>query len=64
MPFARPKKVYTEEELYEYAVGALAETNYSFNGSVPDVVNLERWPHEVAAKLRQEQIDAILLTPA
>ena len=24
MPFARPKKVYTEEELYEYAVGALA----------------------------------------
>lgn len=24
MAFARPKKVYTEEELYEYAVGALA----------------------------------------
>ena len=24
MSFARPKKVYTEEELYEYAVGALA----------------------------------------
>src|SRR5262249_47925562 len=23
MPFPRPKKVYTEEELYEYAVGAL-----------------------------------------
>jgi len=23
MPFARPKKVYTEAELYEYAVGAL-----------------------------------------
>lgn len=24
MPFSRPRKVYTEEELYEYAVGALA----------------------------------------
>ena len=23
MPFPRPKKVYTEAELYEYAVGAL-----------------------------------------
>jgi hypothetical protein len=24
MPFPRPKKVYLEAELYEYAVGALA----------------------------------------
>jgi regulatory protein len=24
MPFSRPRKVYTEDELYEYAVGALA----------------------------------------
>lgn len=45
-------------------VGALAETNYSFNGSIPDVKHLEQWPHEVARSMRQEQVDAVLLTPA
>jgi D-proline reductase (dithiol) PrdB len=45
-------------------VGALAETNYSFNGSIPDVGFLQEWPHEVAAHMRQEQVDAVLLTPA
>jgi len=48
----------------EGRVGALAQTNYTFNGSIPDVENLESWPHEVAAALRQEQVDAVLLTPA
>jgi D-proline reductase (dithiol) PrdB len=48
----------------EGRIGALADTNFSFNGSIPDVANLQSWPHEVAAILRQEQVDAILLTPA
>jgi D-proline reductase (dithiol) PrdB len=46
------------------AIGALAETNYSFNGSVPDVTCLDQWPHEVAARMRREEVDAVLLTPA
>ena len=45
-------------------VGALAETSYSFNGTVPDVTHLQLWPHQVAATLRQEEVDAVLLTPA
>lgn len=45
-------------------VGALAETNYSFNGSIPDVTHLQEWPHDVARRMRQEGVDAVLLTPA
>ncbi len=48
----------------EKMIGALAPTNYSFNGSIPDVHFLEEWPHEVADLLRQEAVDAVLLTPA
>jgi D-proline reductase (dithiol) PrdB len=48
----------------EGIVGSLAETNYSFNGSVPDLMQLQEWPHAVAAKMRQEEVDAVLLTPA
>jgi D-proline reductase (dithiol) PrdB len=48
----------------EGIVGSLAETNYSFNGSVPDLTQLQEWPHAVAARMRQEEVDAVLLTPA
>jgi len=59
LPLAR-----LEELEAEGVVGSLAPTNYGFNGSIPEMRNLERWPHEVADKLRQEQVDAVLLTPA
>jgi D-proline reductase (dithiol) PrdB len=45
-------------------VGSLAPTNYAFNGSVPETQFLQEWPHRVAETLRQEQVDAVLLTPA
>ena len=48
----------------EGIIGELARTNYAFNGSVPEIKFLQEWPHEVAEKLRQEQVDAVLLTPA
>ncbi len=48
----------------EGVVGALAETNYSFNGSVPDLTLLREWPYQVVNKLRQERVDAVLLIPA
>jgi D-proline reductase (dithiol) PrdB len=53
-----------EELEAEGVVGSLAPTSYSFNGSIPDVSHLQEWPHEVAARMRQEDVDAVLLTPA
>jgi D-proline reductase (dithiol) PrdB len=53
-----------EELEREGMIGSLAATNYAFNGSVPDTDFLQEWPHRVADTLRQEQVDAVLLTPA
>ena len=53
-----------EELEKEGIIGSLAETNFSFNGSIPDVTNLQAWPREVAGKMRQEGVDAVVLTPA
>jgi D-proline reductase (dithiol) PrdB len=53
-----------EELEREGVIGSLAPTSYAFNGSVPDVEFLQEWPHRVADALRQEQVDAVLLTPA
>ena len=53
-----------EELEHEGVIGSLAETNYSFNGSIPDVSFLEKWPHEAARTMRDEGVDAVLLTPA
>jgi D-proline reductase (dithiol) PrdB len=53
-----------EELEKEGIVGSLAPTNYAFNGSVPDTQFLQEWPHRAAETMRQEQVDAVLLTPA
>jgi D-proline reductase (dithiol) PrdB len=53
-----------EELESEGIVGSLAPTNYAFNGSVPKYELLEEWPHQAAEQMRQEQVDAVLLTPA
>jgi D-proline reductase (dithiol) PrdB len=53
-----------EELEQEGIVGSLAQTSYAFNGSVPDTSFLQAWPHQVVETLRQEQVDAVLLTPA
>jgi D-proline reductase (dithiol) PrdB len=45
-------------------VGSRADTKNGLKGSNPHVSFLQEWPHEVAAHLRQEQVDAVLLTPA
>ncbi len=59
LPLAR-----LEELEAERLIGSLAPTNYSFNGSIPEVANLQQWPHEAAKRMRQEDVDAVLLTPA
>lgn len=45
-------------------IGALAERNYSFMGYQPDVTEWrERYAPEVAGRLRDDGVDAVLLTP-
>ena len=39
MPFPRPKKVYTEAELYEYAVGALGRRMAEAGGDKPEALD-------------------------
>jgi hypothetical protein len=46
------------------AVGRLAERNYSFMGYQPDTTQWrERYAPEVAARMREDGVDAVLLTP-
>lgn len=53
------------EELEEEGViGSLAQTNYSFNGSVPDMSNLREWPHQAVRTMREQEVGAVLITPA
>jgi D-proline reductase (dithiol) PrdB len=45
-------------------IGSLAPTNYSFMGYQPDTTEWrERYAPEVAARMKAEQVDAVLLTP-
>jgi D-proline reductase (dithiol) PrdB len=49
----------------EKKLGGLAETNYSFMGYVPLTRKLERqYAPQLARRLKQQQVDAVLLTPA
>lgn len=49
----------------EGAIGELAPTHYSFMGYVPLTRELERrHAPEVARRLKQQEVDAVLLTPA
>ncbi len=56
MPFARPRKVYTEDELYEYAVGALARRMRS----VAELKRLLRNKVEADTELGQTLIELIV----
>jgi regulatory protein len=56
MAFGRPKKVYTEEELYEYAVGALARRMRS----VAELKRLLRNKVEADTELGQTLIELIV----
>jgi len=48
----------------EGVIGALAETNYSFMGYMPDTREWrERYAPEVARKLKEERVDGVILTP-
>ncbi len=45
-------------------IGSLAPTNYSFMGYQPDTTEWrERYAPEVAERMKDEQVDAVLLTP-
>ncbi|MDP9235982.1 MAG: glycine/betaine/sarcosine/D-proline family reductase selenoprotein B [Chloroflexota bacterium] len=45
-------------------IGSLAPTNYSFMGYQPDTTEWrDRYAPEVAARMKAEQVDAVLLTP-
>ncbi|HEY8173963.1 MAG TPA: glycine/sarcosine/betaine reductase selenoprotein B family protein [Dehalococcoidia bacterium] len=45
-------------------IGRLADNNYSFMGYQPDTTEWrERYAPEVARRMKQESVDAVLLTP-
>jgi D-proline reductase (dithiol) PrdB len=53
------------ELVAEGALGRLADTHYSFMGYVPRTRKLEQiHAPQLAARLKQAQVDAVLLTPA
>ena len=53
------------ELVAEGEVGRLAETHYSFMGYVPRTKKLEQvYAPRLAARLKQAEVDAVLLTPA
>jgi regulatory protein len=56
MAFSRPRKVYTEEELYEYAVGALARRMRS----VAELKRLLRHKVEADTELGQTLVELII----
>src|SRR6476646_5062378 len=56
MAFARPKKVYTEEELYEYAVGALARRMRS----IAELKRLLRQHVETDTEVGQTLVELII----
>jgi hypothetical protein len=54
-----------EELVAERVIGGLARTHYSFMGYVPLTRKLERsYAPQVARRLKQQEVDAVLLTPA
>ena len=57
MAFGRPKKVFTEEELYEYAVGALARRMRS----VAELTRLLRNKVEADTELGQTLLELIIV---
>lgn len=56
MPFSRPRKVYTEDELYEYAVGALARRMRT----VAELKRLLRQKVEIETEVGQTLVDLII----
>lgn len=46
----------------EGTIGGLAETHYSFMGAA-DPIGMEPYARELAGRLKQEEVDAVLLTP-
>ena len=56
MPFPRPKKVYTEEELYEYAVSALGRRMRT----VAELKRLLRQRVEIDTKIGQTLVELII----
>ena len=56
MPFSRPRKVYTEEELYEYAVGALARRTRT----VAELKRLLRQRVEAETEVGQTLVELIV----
>ncbi len=46
-------------------IGSLADTNYSFMGYMPDTTEWEqKYGPEAAALMKEEEVDAVLVTPA
>jgi D-proline reductase (dithiol) PrdB len=46
----------------EGAIGSVAATHYSFMGAT-DPVQMEGYAREVAGRLKQDQVDAVILSP-
>ncbi len=46
----------------EGAIGSVAATHYSFMGAT-DPVQMEGYAREVAGQLKQDKVDAVILSP-
>jgi D-proline reductase (dithiol) PrdB len=52
-----------KELVHEKIVGAIAAFHYSFMGAIAPVTRYEPKARELAGLLKQDQVDAVLLTP-
>lgn len=50
------------ELVVEGEIGSLADTHYSFMGA-SDPIGMEPYARELAGRLKQEEVDSVLLTP-
>jgi len=51
------------EAVADGRLGSLANTNYSFNGATTGVAKYEPYAKEVAARLKQDDVNTVLLCP-
>jgi len=51
-----------QELVAEGVIGSLADTHYSFMGA-SDPIAMEPYARELASRLKQEEVDSVLLTP-
>ena len=55
--------VHVPDGTHDKTVGAVADFHYSFMGAISPVTRYEPKARELAGLLKQDQVDAVLLSP-